>query len=69
MIQGLPCGHMAFGLVSAACGGDEVCEENLERLRLLQLEFVWIEPGVLPCEIRGYPGAVDCCDGDLAVGG
>ena len=44
---------MAFGLVSAACGGDEVCEENLERLRLLQLEFVSIEPGVFAMGTSG----------------
>ena len=53
MIQGLPCGHMAFGLVSAACGGDEVWEENLERLRSLQLEFVWIESGVFAMGTSG----------------
>jgi len=44
---------MAFGLVSAACGGDEVREENLERLRLLQLEFVWIEPGAFAMGTSG----------------
>jgi formylglycine-generating enzyme required for sulfatase activity len=44
---------MAFGLVSAACGGDEVREENLERLRLLQLEFVSIEPGAFAMGTSG----------------
>ena len=53
MIQGLRYGLTIFRLVLAACGGDEMREENLEWLHLLQLEFVWIEPDAFAMHTSG----------------